>query len=244
MAGQPTSMVDLAAPDWTGFPVPRGPRTCALRRAGPRRRDLHSGAMVARRRGERAIECPRELLVAGRPPDAGSPLHALAHGLLTISHLPERKRARGGLCSTIMCSRIMASRPSISRRRRAVSSAHVPGAAQRIQASFWSGAGGPLTLRVTGDALRVRGGGSCRHPAGCAATPAASALNWDALAAHCRVPGLVSRRQVRHLGALGAAMPARGGDWYGRLMYVQGHPAYDHHITAHYGHPSEPASST
>src|SRR6476661_8016372 len=28
------------------------------------------------------------------------------------------------------------------------------------------------------------------------------------------------------------------GDWYGRLMYVQGHPAYDHHVRT-YGHPSE-----
>ena len=27
------------------------------------------------------------------------------------------------------------------------------------------------------------------------------------------------------------------GDWYGRLMYVQGHPAYDHHLRT-YGHPS------
>lgn len=28
------------------------------------------------------------------------------------------------------------------------------------------------------------------------------------------------------------------GDWYGRLMYVQGHPAYDHHVR-NYGHPSD-----
>ena len=28
------------------------------------------------------------------------------------------------------------------------------------------------------------------------------------------------------------------GDWYGRLMYVQGHPAYDHHLR-HYGHPAD-----
>ena len=28
------------------------------------------------------------------------------------------------------------------------------------------------------------------------------------------------------------------GDWYGRLMYVQGHPAYRHHL-ANFGHPSE-----
>jgi len=28
------------------------------------------------------------------------------------------------------------------------------------------------------------------------------------------------------------------GDWYGRLMYVQGHPAYDHHLRT-YGHPSD-----
>src|SRR3546814_10258860 len=28
------------------------------------------------------------------------------------------------------------------------------------------------------------------------------------------------------------------GDWYGRLMYVQGHPMYAHHL-AHYGHPAD-----
>ena len=28
------------------------------------------------------------------------------------------------------------------------------------------------------------------------------------------------------------------GDWYGRLMYVQGHPAYDHHVRT-YGHPAD-----
>jgi alpha-L-fucosidase len=31
---------------------------------------------------------------------------------------------------------------------------------------------------------------------------------------------------------------AEAGDWYGRLMYVQGQPAYEHHLR-HYGHPSE-----
>jgi len=30
----------------------------------------------------------------------------------------------------------------------------------------------------------------------------------------------------------------RMGDWYARLMYVPGHPDYDHHLK-HYGHPSE-----
>jgi len=28
------------------------------------------------------------------------------------------------------------------------------------------------------------------------------------------------------------------GDWYGRLMYVQGQPSYQHHLT-HYGHPAD-----
>jgi alpha-L-fucosidase len=28
------------------------------------------------------------------------------------------------------------------------------------------------------------------------------------------------------------------GDWYGRLMYVQGQPVYDHHLK-HYGHPAD-----
>src|SRR3546814_7487999 len=32
------------------------------------------------------------------------------------------------------------------------------------------------------------------------------------------------------------------GDWYGRLMYVQGHPMYAHHL-AHYGHPADTGRS-
>src|SRR3954463_11507185 len=32
------------------------------------------------------------------------------------------------------------------------------------------------------------------------------------------------------------------GDWYGRLMYVQGQPAYEHHLR-NYGHPSRPGFS-
>ena len=31
-------------------------------------------------------------------------------------------------------------------------------------------------------------------------------------------------------------MPAQG-DWYGRFMYMQGHPMYEHHVRT-YGHPS------
>lgn len=34
--------------------------------------------------------------------------------------------------------------------------------------------------------------------------------------------GLVPRRQVRHLGALGAAVGPEQGDWYARNMYIEG----------------------
>jgi alpha-L-fucosidase len=39
-----------------------------------------------------------------------------------------------------------------------------------------------------------------------------------------------------HWGA--ASVPAAGDDWYGRDMYLQGHPSYEHHLK-HYGHPAD-----
>ncbi|WP_037535352.1 alpha-L-fucosidase [Sphingomonas sp. RIT328] len=39
-----------------------------------------------------------------------------------------------------------------------------------------------------------------------------------------------------HWGA--ASVPAAGDDWYGRDMYLQGHPSYQHHLK-HYGHPAD-----
>jgi hypothetical protein len=95
VAGQPTSMVDLAAPDFERFPKFRE----ALRHA--RVAELRPGdAIYIPSLWWHAVEAtgPLNVLVNywwnGQPPDAESPLHALGHGLLAISPLPERKRER------------------------------------------------------------------------------------------------------------------------------------------------------
>jgi hypothetical protein len=95
VAGQPTSMVDLAAPDFERFPKFREALKHAL--VG----ELRPGdAIYIPSLWWHAVEAtgPLNLLVNywwnGQPPDAESPLHALGHGLLAISPLPERKRER------------------------------------------------------------------------------------------------------------------------------------------------------
>jgi hypothetical protein len=93
IAGQPISMVDLQNPDFERFPKFRE----ALRHALVA--DLAPGdAIYIPALWWHAVHATGELNVlvnywwnAG-PADAGSPMHALGHGLLTISHLPEEKR--------------------------------------------------------------------------------------------------------------------------------------------------------
>lgn len=94
-AGQPTSMVDLAAPDWTRFPRFRE----AIKHA--RSSELSPGdAIYIPALWWHSIEASGRLNVLvnfwwqDEPLDADSPLHALAHALLSISHLLPRKRAR------------------------------------------------------------------------------------------------------------------------------------------------------
>lgn len=95
VAGQPISMVDLAAPDYGRFPKFHE----ALKHA--RTAELGPGDAIY-------IPClwwhgveatgPLNLLVNywwhGGPVDIESPLHALGHGLLAISPLAQRKRER------------------------------------------------------------------------------------------------------------------------------------------------------
>lgn len=94
MAGQPSSMVDLTAPDFELY---------------PRFRDALEAAETAELEPGDAIYIPPlwwhnvEALARFNillnywwdeaPPDAGSPYECLAHGLMTISHLSEARRA-------------------------------------------------------------------------------------------------------------------------------------------------------
>ena len=93
VAGQPTSMVDLDRVDFERFPK----FVEALKHALVA--DLEPGdAIYIPALWWHAVQAngPLNVLVNywwnDAPPDAGSPMHALGHGLLTISHLPEEKR--------------------------------------------------------------------------------------------------------------------------------------------------------
>jgi hypothetical protein len=93
MAGQPSSMVDLRAPDLDRFPRFAEAMRHALTA------DLEPGdAIFIPSLWWHGVEAfgPLNVLInywwqAGAG-DGGSPTHALGHGLLTISHLPERER--------------------------------------------------------------------------------------------------------------------------------------------------------
>jgi alpha-L-fucosidase len=71
-----------------------------------------------------------------------------------------------------------------------------------------------------------------------AASPGPFQPSWDSLAAHYSVPDWFRDAKFgiwAHWGP--QCMPERG-DWYGRLMYVQGEPAYADHL-ARFGPPSQ-----
>jgi len=93
VAGQPTSMVDLDRVDFERFPKFRE----ALRHALVA--DLEPGdAIYIPALWWHAVQAngPLNVLLnywwSDSPPDAGSPMHALGHALLTMSHLPDDKR--------------------------------------------------------------------------------------------------------------------------------------------------------
>ena len=93
VAGRPTSLVDLNAPDFEAYPRFRA----ALDSARVAELAPGDGVFIPSLWWH-AVQAsgPLNILVNywwnDAPADAGSPLHALAHGLLTISHLPREKR--------------------------------------------------------------------------------------------------------------------------------------------------------
>ena len=80
---------------------------------------------------------------------------------------------------------------------------------------------------------------------GVAATLAAPAIaqssplaaNWSSLVGAYRTPDWFRDAKFGIWAHWGAQAVPEFGDWYGRLMYVQGDPFYNHHLE-HYGHPS------
>jgi alpha-L-fucosidase len=61
--------------------------------------------------------------------------------------------------------------------------------------------------------------------------------DWASLAAHWRMPDWFRDAKFGIWAHWGAQAVPEFGDWYGRLMYVQGDPFYAHHLKT-YGHPS------
>ncbi len=92
IAGQPISMVDVDDPDYERFPKFREAEKHALIA------DLEPGdAIYIPALWWHAVQANGEVNVLvnywwGQLADAGSPMHALGHGLLTVSPLPEHQR--------------------------------------------------------------------------------------------------------------------------------------------------------
>ncbi len=64
-----------------------------------------------------------------------------------------------------------------------------------------------------------------------------AAADWSLLAEQFTVPDWFRDAKLGLWSHWGPQCVPEFGDWYGRLMYVQGHPAYDHHLRT-YGHPA------
>jgi len=60
---------------------------------------------------------------------------------------------------------------------------------------------------------------------------------WDSLRQHYRYPEWFRDAKLGLWAHWGPQSVPEQGDWYGRFMYMQGHPMYEHHVRT-YGHPS------
>ncbi len=62
--------------------------------------------------------------------------------------------------------------------------------------------------------------------------------DWASLAAHFKSPEWFRDAKLGLWSHWGPQCVPERGDWYGRKMYIQGDPYYEHHVRT-YGHPSE-----
>ncbi|MBB5712546.1 alpha-L-fucosidase [Sphingomonas xinjiangensis] len=62
--------------------------------------------------------------------------------------------------------------------------------------------------------------------------------NWPSLVDHYRYPDWFRDAKLGIWSHWGPQAVPEQGDWYGRFMYMQGHPMYEHHVRT-YGHPSK-----
>ncbi len=61
---------------------------------------------------------------------------------------------------------------------------------------------------------------------------------WQSLVDHYRYPEWFRDAKLGLWSHWGSQSVPEQGDWYGRFMYMQGHPAYEHHLKT-YGHPTK-----
>jgi alpha-L-fucosidase len=62
--------------------------------------------------------------------------------------------------------------------------------------------------------------------------------DWESLAAGYRAPDWFRDAKFGIWAHWGPQCVPEAGDWYARLMYLEGHPSYEHHLK-HYGHPAD-----
>lgn len=105
--------------------------------------------------------------------------------------------------------------------------------------SFTSYTGGDVSRRAvlaglaaSGIAHRALAG----SPMGLARGPVQP--SWSSLVQHYRYPDWFRDAKLGLWSHWGPQSVPEQGDWYGRFMYMQGHPMYEHHLKT-YGHPSE-----
>ncbi|TFI56955.1 alpha-L-fucosidase [Sphingomonas parva] len=87
------------------------------------------------------------------------------------------------------------------------------------------------------DLLRLSAASAALAPAGVKAA-APIAADWQALADAYRVPDWFRDAKFGIWAHWGPQCVPEFGDWYGRQMYIQGNPFYEHHVRT-YGHPSK-----
>ena len=62
--------------------------------------------------------------------------------------------------------------------------------------------------------------------------------SWESLVGGYKAPEWFRDAKFGLWAHWGAQCVGELGDWYARMMYIQGSPAYDHHL-AKYGHPAD-----
>ena len=99
--------------------------------------------------------------------------------------------------------------------------------------SFLAGA---LAAGASSRALAHGSASSARSLAGIAQGPVEP--TWNSLVAHYRYPDWFRDAKFGIWSHWGPQAVPEQGDWYGRFLYMQGHPVYEHHLKT-YGHPAD-----